>query len=169
MLQGIETEVGEVRGLFIAMHPEDTAFIVKAIRAMDAFEGFELFGRESIEWATGGRQVVLGHRGTGGLPGSVPGSTGPSARGLATGRIVDIDAGRVKRPVNRCTELAPRLRAGSIGKITENLGRLEEQIPEHQVVHRRQSQQRRIDPIEHTTHPREQRPGVLYLGVAFEK
>jgi hypothetical protein len=49
MLQCVETEIREMRGLFVPVDPKDATFIVETVRAVGAIEGFDLFGRESIE------------------------------------------------------------------------------------------------------------------------
>ena len=51
MLQSVEPEIGEMRRLFVAVHPEDAAFVVEAIRPVGTIQRFELFAREPIERA----------------------------------------------------------------------------------------------------------------------
>jgi len=62
MLEGVEAEVGQMRGFFAAVDPEDAAFIMEAIGAMGLFERLQLSGGQPIEGSVAGRQATLVER-----------------------------------------------------------------------------------------------------------
>ena len=68
MLQSVEPEIREMRGLVVPVNAEDTAFVMKMVGPMGALDRRDFFLRKTIERDMRGGQALLGHRDTGLFP-----------------------------------------------------------------------------------------------------